>query len=79
MGNQVGVLETLTVSSDARGARVGQALLDAARKHLATWGIQVMTISVVAGNEGALRFYHREGASNYLHTLIMPVTGNRPS
>jgi ribosomal protein S18 acetylase RimI-like enzyme len=78
-GNQVGVLETLTVSSDARGARVGQALLDAARKYLATWGIQVMTISVVAGNEGALRFYHREGASNYLHTLIMPVTGNRPS
>jgi hypothetical protein len=31
-----------------------------------------MTISVIAGNEGALRFY-REGASSYLHTLIMPV------
>jgi hypothetical protein len=57
---------------------VDRALLDAARTQLATWGIQVMTISVVAGNEGALRFYHREGASNYLHTLIMPVTGKPP-
>jgi hypothetical protein len=32
-----------------------------------------MTISVIAGNEGAARFYRREGASDYLRTLIMPV------
>jgi hypothetical protein len=32
-----------------------------------------MTISVIAGNEGAVRFYRREGASDYLHTLVMPV------
>jgi GNAT superfamily N-acetyltransferase len=48
-------------------------LLDAARERLAEWGLQVMTISVIAGNEGAMRFYRREGASDYLHTLIMPV------
>jgi ribosomal protein S18 acetylase RimI-like enzyme len=77
-GDQIGVLETLVVSSNARGAHVGQALLDTARMRLAGWGTQVMTISVVAGNEAALRFYRREGASNYLHTLLMPVTGNRP-
>jgi len=64
---------TLVVSSDDRGEHVGQALLNAARGLLAGWGIQVMTISVIAGNEGALRFYRREGASDYLHTLIMPV------
>jgi len=29
--------------------------------------------AVIAGNEGALRFYRREGASDYLQTLIMPV------
>jgi len=73
-GDQVGVLETLVVSSDARGEHVGQALLNAARERLADWDIQVMTISVIAGNDGALRFYRREGASDYLHTLIMPVT-----
>jgi ribosomal protein S18 acetylase RimI-like enzyme len=73
-GDQVGVLETLVVSSGARGEHVGQALLNAARERLAGWGVQVMTISVVAGNEGALRFYRREGASDYLHTLILPVS-----
>jgi hypothetical protein len=34
-----------------------------------------MTISVIAGNEGALRFYRREGASDYEQTLVMPVSG----
>jgi len=77
-GDEAGVLETLVVGSDDRGARVGQALLEAARNRLAGWGIRVMTVSVVAGNEGALRFYRREGAADYLQTLIMPVEGNRP-
>jgi ribosomal protein S18 acetylase RimI-like enzyme len=72
-GDQVGTLETLVVSVSARGTGVGRELLDAARERLAEWGARVMTISVIAGNEGALRFYHREGASDYLHTLIMPV------
>lgn len=72
-GDQAGILETLVVSSDARGAGVGQALLDAVRERLADWGIQIMTISVIAGNEAAVRFYRREGASDYLTTLIMPV------
>jgi GNAT superfamily N-acetyltransferase len=76
-GDEVGVLETLVVGSDARGAGVGQGLLEAARNRLAGWGIRVMTVSVVAGNEGALRFYRREGAADYLQTLIMPVDGNR--
>jgi ribosomal protein S18 acetylase RimI-like enzyme len=72
-GDQVGVLETLVIARSARGTGAGRVLLDAARQRLAGWGAQVMTISVIAGNEGALRFYRREGASSYLHTLIMPV------
>ena len=72
-GDQAGVLETLVVASSDRGTGAGRALLDAARERLAEWGAQVMTISVIAGNEGALRFYRREGAGDYLHTLIMPV------
>ncbi len=43
------------------------------RKRLDEWGARNMTISVIAGNEGALRFYRREGASDYEQTLIMPV------
>lgn len=72
-GDQAGVLETLVVAGSARGTGVGRELLDAARGRLAEWGARVMTISVIAGNEGAMRFYRREGASDYLQTLIMPV------
>lgn len=36
--DEVGVLETLVVGSDDRGAGVGQALLEAARSRLAGWG-----------------------------------------
>jgi GNAT superfamily N-acetyltransferase len=72
-GDQVGILETLVVAGSARGAGTGAELLDAARERLAEWGLQVMAISVIAGNEGAMRFYRREGASDYLHALIMPV------
>ncbi|MFF7262031.1 GNAT family N-acetyltransferase [Streptomyces sp. NPDC008159] len=74
-GDQVGVLETLVVDDEARGAGVGQALLRAARERLAGSGVQVMKISVIAGNDGALRFYRREGAVDFVNTLVMPVSG----
>jgi GNAT superfamily N-acetyltransferase len=63
------------ISDDARGAGMGRALLAAARERLAGWGVRVMKISVVAGNEGALRFYRREGATDFLQTLIVAVEG----
>jgi ribosomal protein S18 acetylase RimI-like enzyme len=74
-GDQVGVLETLVVDGEARGAGVGQALVRAARERLAGSGVQVMKISVIAGNDDALRFYQREGAVGFVNTLIMPVSG----
>ena len=54
---------------------MGRALLADARKRLAGWGVRVMKISVVAGNEGALRFYRREGATDFLQTLVVAVEG----
>ncbi|WP_078912782.1 GNAT family N-acetyltransferase [Streptomyces sp. NRRL S-646] len=74
-GDQVGVLETLVVDDEARGAGVGQALVRAARERLAGSGVQVMKVSVIAGNAGALRFYQREGAVDFVNTLVMPVSG----
>ncbi|MFI2206644.1 GNAT family N-acetyltransferase [Streptomyces sp. NPDC020192] len=74
-GDQVGVLETLVVDDEARGAGVGQALLGTVRERLVELGIQVMKISVIAGNEGAVRFYQREGAVDFVRTLVMPVSG----
>lgn len=72
-GDQVGVLETLVVDAGSRGAGIGQAILTAAREHLATLGIGVIEISVIAGNDDAIRFYQREGALAYEQTLVMPV------
>jgi ribosomal protein S18 acetylase RimI-like enzyme len=74
-GDRVGVLETLVVDAEARGGGVGQALVGAARERLAASGVQVMKISVIAGNTGALRFYQREGAVDFVNTLVMPVSG----
>jgi len=73
-GDDVGVLETLVIDDEARGTGVGHALLEGARRHLAGFRIKVMKISVVAGNQGALRFYRREGASDFVETLIMPLS-----
>ncbi|MEW1860276.1 GNAT family N-acetyltransferase [Streptomyces sp. NPDC088194] len=74
-GDRVGVRETLVVHDEARGAGIGQALVGAARTRLAGSGVQVMKISVIAGNAGALRFYQREGAVDFAQTLVMPVSG----
>lgn len=73
-GEQVGDLETLVVEAGSRGAGIGQALVSAARDHLAQHGVQVMRISVFAGNDAALRFYEREGAAVFLRTLVMPTS-----
>lgn len=74
-GDQVGVLETLVVDGEARGAGGGRALARAVRERLAESGVQVMKISVIAGNDGALRLYQREGAVDFVKTLVMPVSG----
>ncbi|WP_441247188.1 GNAT family N-acetyltransferase [Kitasatospora sp. McL0602] len=76
-GDRAGVLETLTVDETARGGGVGQALLDAARAHVAGQGLTAMRVSVVAGNVGALRFYRRAGAVDFVRVLVLPV-GPRP-
>jgi ribosomal protein S18 acetylase RimI-like enzyme len=65
-GDQVGTLETLVVSGSARGSGAGRELLDAARERIAEWGARVMTISVIAGNERAERFYRRRSSQRLL-------------
>lgn len=74
-GERVGVLETLVVDAAARGAGIGQALVSAARDHLAKHDVQVMNISVLAGNDAALHFYEREGATAFVRTVVMPTGG----
>lgn len=66
-------LVTLVVAAPARDAGVGGALIDAACGWAQTRGAQSMHIVVRSGNGDALRFYHRLGAVDVLHTLLLPV------
>ena len=58
---QVLDVETLSVLPEARGAGVGARLLAAMREEVERQGFDQMTLTVVAGNRDARRFYEREG------------------
>ena len=61
LGDRVGELESLAVLEPARGSGVGAALVAAARAFGRERGAERLIVSVVHNNEGALRFYEREG------------------
>lgn len=59
-------LDCLFVDGDHRGGRIGAALLNAVRDHAAALGITEIQWQTPSWNEGAVRFYLREGASMLL-------------
>jgi GNAT superfamily N-acetyltransferase len=56
-------VETLSVAPEARGTGVGSALLERVERDAAEAGADVVDLTAVASNAGALRFYAREGFS----------------
>jgi GNAT superfamily N-acetyltransferase len=54
-------VETLSVLPEARGAGVGKRLLERLRAEVAERGYDGLTLTVVASNRDARRFYEREG------------------
>lgn len=60
-GKAVLDVETLSVLPEARGAGVGARLLALLREEVALRGYDRLTLTVVAGNRDARRFYAREG------------------
>lgn len=62
-------VETLSVLPEARGAGVGARLLDLARQEVARRGYDRLTLTAVATNRDALRFYEREGFETIFVTL----------
>lgn len=63
-------VETVAVLPEARGAGVGAALMDAARELAADLGIDHISLAVRTANEGALRFYERQGFAPLYVTLL---------
>jgi GNAT superfamily N-acetyltransferase len=54
-------VETLCVLPGHRGAGLGSALMDRVREEARAAGLDLLLLGVVAGNEGAERFYARQG------------------
>ena len=66
-------LDILAVMPDHRGERIGDALLDRTVALLREQGVATLKVVVMAGNEGALRFYERRGIPAALHDLLAPL------
>lgn len=56
-----GIVDNVFVEPDTRDAGIGSLLLDAAETHLEDAGADVISLSVLAENEGARRLYERSG------------------
>jgi ribosomal protein S18 acetylase RimI-like enzyme len=62
-GDRIGEVESLALLPGERGRGIGTLLLDCAEAILEDHGARDVVIGVLAGNDGARRFYERRGMS----------------
>lgn len=67
---KTGVLESLSVRADQRGAGIGTHLFEAVRTEFVKRGAKEIELDVIAGNADAIRFYTRQGLVPYVTTLL---------
>jgi len=77
-GGRFGVLESLSVLPGMRGRGLGRRLMHAVYGELRRLGIQTLEIGVVAANDGARRFYEREGFAPWLIHYLGRIPGRTP-
>jgi ribosomal protein S18 acetylase RimI-like enzyme len=73
LSERAGEIETFCVLPEERGSGVGTLLLDAVRERLRALGAAEIGLSVLEGNDAALRFYRRAGLRQYAVWLSGPV------
>jgi GNAT superfamily N-acetyltransferase len=64
---RIGHIDSFLVTPEARGKGVGRILLGKVYDHLSRVGVRTLGLDVVSTNEGARRFYEREG---FVPTLL---------
>jgi GNAT superfamily N-acetyltransferase len=64
-GRAVVEIETLSVLAGERGRGVGEALMRGAEEWARGRGADTLTVGLLHTNEGALRFYEREGFGSF--------------
>jgi GNAT superfamily N-acetyltransferase len=72
-GSTVGKLETLVVRSSHRGLGIGMLLFEHVQHHWRTFDVSHGTVSIIARNSGAQRFYKLFEAVEYTRTFYFPV------
>lgn len=68
-------IETLAVLAEERGAGAGHALMEAAVEVARESGAEFISVGLVHTNEGAYRFYEREGFTRFYVTMVRTVNG----
>ncbi len=63
-------IETLAVLAEERGAGAGHALMEAAAEVARESGAEFMSVGLVHTNEGAYRFYEREGFRRFYVSMV---------
>ncbi len=69
----VGEIDVLVVAPERRGEGIGEELVRRSLELLRERGAGTVRVVVVAGNDAALRFYHRLGIEPALVELLAPL------
>lgn len=75
-GDRVAELETLVVAPGHRGRGIGTQLMDRVYAELGRGGVEHLTVSVLAPNAEAIRFYERFGMRPMRASLFGPLSGS---
>jgi GNAT superfamily N-acetyltransferase len=74
LGDRVAELETLAVHADERGSGVGAALVEAGRRWARERGAGTLAVGLAHTNEGARRFYEREGFTPFYLEMVLDLS-----
>jgi ribosomal protein S18 acetylase RimI-like enzyme len=77
-GERIGVLETLAVLPEHRGAGLGTSLMDAVFARLRELGVTEIEVSTLTANTDSQRFYERFGLRRFTVTYLGRIPGEAP-
>jgi GNAT superfamily N-acetyltransferase len=74
LGDRVAELETLAVLAEERSGGVGAALVEAGRRWARERGAGTLAVGLAQTNEGAQRFYEREGFTPFYLEMVLDLS-----
>ncbi|MBC5825066.1 MAG: GNAT family N-acetyltransferase [Candidatus Eremiobacteraeota bacterium] len=73
IGDRIAEVETLSILPAARDHGVGKLLMAAARREARERGATTLSVALLHTNEGARRFYEREGFHSFYLTMLASI------